>query len=74
MKRIRSVATILVVLQLVLVVGGTPIARAFTPIAMFPPGEEIAKKMQLHHSMRILPHDQNSGGFFVALMKKHDDF
>lgn len=24
--------------------------------------------------MRIIPHDQNSGGFFVALLKKHDDF
>ncbi len=30
--------------------------------------------MQLHHSMRMLPHDQNSGGFFVALLKKHLDF
>ena len=24
--------------------------------------------------MRILPHDQNSGGFFIALLKKHQDF
>jgi len=24
--------------------------------------------------MRILPHDQNSGGFFIALLKKHEDF
>lgn len=30
--------------------------------------------MQLHHSMRMLPHDQNSGGFFIALIKKHEDF
>ena len=30
--------------------------------------------MQLDHSMRMLPHDQNSGGFFVALLKKHLDF
>lgn len=30
--------------------------------------------MQLHHSMRVLPHDQNSGGFFLALLKKHDHF
>jgi hypothetical protein len=22
----------------------------------------------------MLPHDQNSGGFFLALMKKHEDF
>jgi len=24
--------------------------------------------------MRMLPHDHNSGGFFVALLKKHLDF
>jgi hypothetical protein len=24
--------------------------------------------------MRVLPHDQNSGGFFVALMRKNEDF
>lgn len=30
--------------------------------------------MQLNHSMRMLPHDHNSGGFFVALLKKHLDF
>ena len=41
---------------------------------MFPPKPEIAEKIQLHHSMRMLPHDHNSGGFFVALIKKHDNF
>lgn len=30
--------------------------------------------MNLHYSMRILPHDQNSGGFFVALLRKREDF
>jgi hypothetical protein len=34
----------------------------------------MAKKINLDHSMRILPHDQNSGGFFIALLKKHEDF
>jgi hypothetical protein len=24
--------------------------------------------------MRILPHDQNSGGFFIALLRKKEDF
>ena len=24
--------------------------------------------------MKILPHDQNSGGFYVALLKKKDNF
>lgn len=42
---------------------------------MFPPAtEEEARKIGLQNSMRVLPHDQNSGGFFVALLKKHDDF
>lgn len=42
--------------------------------SMFPPSLEEAEKMQLHHSMRMYPHDQNSGGFFVALLKKHENF
>ena len=25
---------------------------------------------KIHHSMKILPHDQNTGGFFLALIKK----
>jgi tRNA (cytosine34-C5)-methyltransferase len=41
---------------------------------MFPPSHETAKEMNLHYSMRILPHDQNSGGFFVALLRKNEDF
>ena len=43
-------------------------------MSMFPPTLEEAEKMQLHHSMRMLPHDHNSGGFFLALIKKHDNF
>ena len=30
--------------------------------------------MKLQNSMKMLPHDQNSGGFFLALLKKHEDF
>lgn len=41
---------------------------------MFPPSIEEAKKIGLDNTMRILPHDQNSGGFYVALLKKHDNF
>ena len=41
---------------------------------MFPPTEEIAKKICLDFTMRILPHDQNSGGFYVALLKKTHEF
>lgn len=41
---------------------------------MFPPSFESAEAMNLNYSMRILPHDQNSGGFFIALLKKKDNF
>lgn len=41
---------------------------------MFPPSLEVAKKLNLDYTMRILPHDQNSGGFYVALLKKTQDF
>ncbi|XP_068932977.1 RNA cytosine C(5)-methyltransferase NSUN2 [Petaurus breviceps papuanus] len=38
---------------------------------MFPPkGEENLKKMNLEHCLRILPHHQNTGGFFVAVLVK----
>lgn len=36
----------------------------------FPPTEEEAKRFQLHKSLRCLPHDMDTGGFFVALLKK----
>jgi hypothetical protein len=32
------------------------------------------EKYYIANSMRILPHDHNSGGFFVALFRKSDDF
>ncbi|XP_015791430.1 tRNA (cytosine(34)-C(5))-methyltransferase [Tetranychus urticae] len=35
---------------------------------MFPP--ENAKELNLHRCMRILPHYQNTGGFFVAVLRK----
>lgn len=41
---------------------------------MFPPSAAEAEAMKLHYSMRVLPHDQNSGGFFVALLCKGEDF
>ena len=41
---------------------------------MFPLSQEEMQKMGIHHTMRVLPHDQNSGGFYVALFKKHHDF
>jgi hypothetical protein len=42
--------------------------------SMFPPTEEEAKEFHLDRSFRILPHHQNSGGFFVAILRKTADF
>ncbi|KAL3821866.1 hypothetical protein ACHAXA_002858 [Cyclostephanos tholiformis] len=36
----------------------------------FPPTEEEARKFDLHKCLRCLPQDMNTGGFFVALLKK----
>jgi len=38
--------------------------------SMFPPTEEEAKWMNLHYGMRVLPHLQDSGGFFVAVLER----
>ena len=37
---------------------------------MFPPTEEEQQQMHLDRCMRILPHHQNTGGFFVAVFRK----
>lgn len=36
----------------------------------FPPTEEELKTMNLTRCMRFLPHHQNTGGFFVSLLRK----
>ena len=36
----------------------------------FPPTPEEAAKFQLHRCIRVVSHDNNTGGFFVALLKK----
>jgi 16S rRNA C967 or C1407 C5-methylase (RsmB/RsmF family) len=36
----------------------------------FPPTPEEIEKFNLQHCMRIMPQDMNTGGFFVALLKK----
>ena len=36
----------------------------------FPPTEADAKAFELHKCLRCLPHDMDTGGFFVALFKK----
>lgn len=40
--------------------------------AMFPPTPEVAKQLCLEKCMRILPHFQNTGGFFVAVIRKKE--
>lgn len=37
---------------------------------MFPPEKENAEKFHLDRCLRILPHHQNTGGFFVAVLTK----
>jgi len=38
--------------------------------SMFPPSPEEAEALHLERCMRFVPHDQNTGGFFVALIRK----
>ncbi len=45
--------------------------RSFLKRSMFPSDAEFMKKVvRIENSMRILPHDQNTGGFYVALFRK----
>ncbi|XP_012271383.1 tRNA (cytosine(34)-C(5))-methyltransferase [Orussus abietinus] len=37
---------------------------------MFPPNPADASKLHLERSMRILPHHQDTGGFFIAVLEK----
>jgi len=36
----------------------------------FPPTDEEAKEFQLHKCVRVYPHMQDSGGFFIAVLEK----
>lgn len=38
--------------------------------SMFLPTAEECQWMHLHRTFRILPHTQNSGGFFLAVFRK----
>ncbi|CEG82204.1 hypothetical protein RMATCC62417_16312 [Rhizopus microsporus] len=40
------------------------------PQSAFPPTEAEAEEMHLERCIRIYPHDQNTGGFFVAVFEK----
>ena len=41
---------------------------------MWPPSKEIAKELHLEKCIRLWPHDRDTGGFFLALLKKNRDF
>ncbi|TYZ61308.1 hypothetical protein PybrP1_010532 [[Pythium] brassicae (nom. inval.)] len=43
------------------------------PKSMFPPGLATTESTALRHCMRLFPTDQNTGGFFVALLRKLGD-
>lgn len=45
--------------------------RSFLRKSMFPAEPEFMKNVvKIENSMRILPHDQNTGGFYLALFRK----
>jgi len=46
------------------------IAKVQIRPTMFPPPPEIAENLGLEKCARLLPHQQNTGGFFVALLEK----
>jgi hypothetical protein len=39
-------------------------------LSMFPPPQAEAEAMHLERCMRCLPHDQDTGGFFICLLRK----
>lgn len=38
--------------------------------SMFPPEESVAKELHLERCIRVLPNHQDTGGFFIALIRK----
>jgi len=44
--------------------------KAPIPLSLFPPTPEEVEKFHLERCMRLYPHLQDTGGFFVALLKK----
>lgn len=41
--------------------------------SVFPPSEEEAKALHLENCMRVYPHDQNTGGFFITCLEKKEE-
>jgi len=38
--------------------------------SVFPPPPDVVQSLNLHHCIRIFPHLQNTGGFFIAVFEK----
>jgi 16S rRNA C967 or C1407 C5-methylase (RsmB/RsmF family) len=38
--------------------------------SMFPPAPHVAASLHLHRALRILPHANDTGGFFICLLRK----
>lgn len=44
----------------------------FQSESMFPLDSKILRdEIKIHHTMRVMPEDQNTGGFYVALLRKN---
>lgn len=41
--------------------------------SVFPPSENEAKDLHLENCMRVYPHDQNTGGFFITCLEKLEE-
>ena len=41
--------------------------------SLWPPAESVAKEQGLQHSLRLYPHLQDTGAFFVCVLVKKDD-
>lgn len=56
--------------------AGTPAySSGGTAPSLFPPagGEEAARALGLHRCLRVLPQDQDTGGFFICVLRKTAD-
>ena len=50
---------------------GTEFGKNMIKTSMFAGNEEFMEKtVQIEKTMRVLPHDQNTGGFYIALFRK----
>lgn len=45
-------------------------AASHIPETVFPPTHDELDRFRLNRCMRLVPHDQNTGGFFVAIFQK----